>query len=141
MIGEDLEQATGATSLEALLNLQRQDAESRQSRSRSNQRFGVSCKVSVEPGNSSDRTGKPIAAVCNDLSVGGCCVLAPRPHHVGDIYWLKFDTTLHLPAVFARCVRCRLLREDAFESGFQFFNEIVLKSPETPEEEDLVDMI
>jgi hypothetical protein len=53
--------------------------------------------------------------------------LLPLPLLVGDVYRLQFErNTLDLPLTFARCVRCRLVREDAFEVGFAFFSAICL---------------
>ena len=54
------------------------------------------------------------------------------PVTVGDVYRLQFDkASIDLPLVFARCLRCRLVREDAFEAGFTFFTPISLtKGPE-----------
>jgi len=48
---------------------------------------------------------------------------------VGDIYWLTFDKTeLKLDNLFARCLRCRLIREDAYEAGFKFFDLVDLSN-------------
>jgi len=139
MIGEALK-SSNSDSLEALLELQRHDA-SRGQQDRA-QRFGVECSIHFELGNSSQRDGKGCEAVCSDLSVSGCKLIAPAPLLVGDIYRLSFEKALNMPSTFARCVRCRLLREDAFEAGLQFFNEISLPQDEqTTSETDLADML
>ncbi len=141
MIGEALK-SSNSESLETLLELQRRDAsEGPQNRA---QRFGVQCEVKLEPGNSSQRDGKAWVAACNDLSSSGCRLIAGVPLQVGDIYRLSFEKSLNLPNVFARCVRCSLLRDDAFEAGLQFFSEVSL--PEagqtTPgDASDLADML
>ena len=49
------------------------------------------------------------------------------PLQVGDVYKLEIEKgEIDLPILFARCLRCRLVREDAFESGFAFFNTVKL---------------
>lgn len=140
MIGEALK-SSNSESLEALLELQRRDAsQGPQNRA---ERFGVECKLTIEAGNSSQRAGNRCEAVCNDLSVSGCRLITTVPLQVGDIYRLSFEKTLNLPSAFARCVRCRLLREDAFETGLQFFNEISLPQSGQPTagDTDLADML
>ena len=94
-------------------------------RARFSTRVRVKSKVIVQPGNSGDRLKSKVQGVTGDISAGGCQVLFPIPMRVGDIYWLTFDeTTLKLDSVFARCLRCRLIREDAYEAGFKFFEPI-----------------
>jgi hypothetical protein len=57
--------------------------------------------------------------------------MTSQPMLVGDVYQLRFAKgELDLPIVYARCLRCRLVREDAFESGFVFFEKIELASSE-----------
>lgn len=103
-------------------------------RQRSSER--ASCKVHliIRPGNASDAHRAAIEAVTGDVSSGGCRLMTSEPLRVGDIYKLAFEKgELDLPIIFARCLRCRLVREDAFESGFAFFTKIELASPETVE--------
>ena len=58
-------------------------------------------------------------------------ILFSDPLLVGDIYRLSFErSTIPLEPMFARCLRCRLVREDAFEAGFSFFNPIDLTALE-----------
>ena len=46
----------------------------------------------------------------------------PLPVRVGDVYRMEFEhESLNLPMIFGRCLRCQLVREDAFEAGFKFF--------------------
>ena len=41
------------------------------------------------------------------------------------MYRLEFsEEALEIPLVFARCVRCSLVREDTFEAGFAFFSPV-----------------
>lgn len=96
-------------------------------RQRTHFRVTLKSKVILAPGNTSDATKLKLQGVTGDLSEGGCRILFPLPPLVGDIYRLTFDrSVLDLPTTYARCVRCHLLREDAFEAGFRFFNLITL---------------
>lgn len=96
-------------------------------RQRSHARVQIKACVTVQPGNSSDRGKYQAQGTTVDLSEGGGKVLLPEPCHVGDIYLLTFDRReLDLPITFARCVRCSLIRENAFEVGFRFFAPIGL---------------
>ncbi len=107
-------------------------------RMRSSERQSIKVGLEVFPGNSSDRKpGVSIEAVTGDISTGGCCLMTSSPIQVGDVYQLRFTKgELDLPIVYARCLRCRLVREDAFESGFVFFEKIELASPDMKEEAD-----
>jgi len=88
-------------------------------------RIRIKSKVIAQPGNSGDRLKSKVQGITGDISAGGCQGLFPIPLRVGDIYWLTFDKTeLDLDSVFARCLRCRLIREDAYEAGFTFFEPI-----------------
>lgn len=141
MIGEDIRQATPTQSLETLLELQRQDVA--KEHNRSSKRVGVQCRVELKPGNSRERSCPPIVGACSDLSTGGCKLITEIPPSVGDVFWVCFEKRVDIPSVFARCVRCRLLREDAFECGFQFFSDITLPNEDgdQPEPEEDIDVI
>ena len=66
-------------------------------------------------------------------------VLLPRPVMVGDMYWMTFDDRqVRFGSLFARCLRCRLVREDTFETGFRFMHDIDLKSGLFAQQETLV---
>lgn len=94
-------------------------------RKRAHFRVAVKAKVTLQPANASQMLDFKIQGTTGDLSQGGCQLLFPVPINVGDIYRLQFDRTeLDLPLTFARCVRCRLLREDAFEVGVTFFSPV-----------------
>jgi hypothetical protein len=102
-------------------------------RQRAWSRIQVKARVVVQPGNTSEMRTMKVAGVTGDISSGGCQILLPIPLQVGDTYRLTFDrATLDLPMTFARCVRCRLIREDAFESGLAFFQEIELTDELVP---------
>lgn len=92
-------------------------------RQRNHFRVTIKAKVILQPGNASETTRLKLQGVTGDLSEGGCRILFPLPVMVGDIYRLSFDRkVLDLPTTFVRCMRCHMLREDAFEVGFRFFN-------------------
>jgi len=96
-------------------------------RQRAHFRLAVKAAVLLHPGSASDVTGVKVRGATGDISAGGCSALFPVPVGVGDVYRLEFDrTALDLPLTFARCVRCRLVREDAYEAGFSFFSPVTL---------------
>ena len=96
-------------------------------RQRSNQRLVVKATVVIQPGNSSDSFKLKAQGILGDISTGGCRVMSPIPLHVGDIYRLSFESAeLDLPLTFARCLRCRLIHEDAYETGLVFFHPVDL---------------
>ena len=93
----------------------------------------------LRPGNSSELTAPKLQGITADISRGGCRATFPLPVGVGDVYRLHFESQqLHLSLVFARCVRCRLLRENAFVAGFQFFTEISLPENLNRQPDDLL---
>lgn len=96
-------------------------------RKRLHERVSVRTRIILRPGNSSDLLKLKVQGMTSDLSSGGCRALFPVPIKVGDIYRLEFHSAdVDVPMVFARCLRCRLIREDAFETGFSFFSQISL---------------
>lgn len=96
-------------------------------RQRAHFRRVIKAGVVLQGGNASDLLKFKLKGVSGDVSEGGCSILFPLPPRVGDIYRLSFDRqAIDLPLIFARCVRCRLVREDAFEAGFAFFKPIIL---------------
>ena len=105
-------------------------------RQRTHFRLAVKARVILQPGNASQLLTLKIKGITGDISEGGCSVLFPIPPAVGDVYRLQFDrTVLDLPLTFARCVRCRLVREDAFEAGFAFFSPICLPEDASTQDE------
>ncbi len=112
--------------LESLADLERNTSEAI-IKSRGNTRLRIKTKVIAQPGNSGDRRKIKMQGITGDISASGCQILFPVPTRVGDIYWLTFDKTeLKLDSMFARCLRCRLIREDAYEAGFKFFEPVDL---------------
>jgi len=124
---------------ELMMDLERQKMDEIR-KMRSHERVEVQVDIEVRPGNASDHAIAPIRATTNDVSAGGCAMISPVPLGVGDIYQLRFDRQkLDVPVVFARALRCRLLRENAFEIGLAFFTEISLGSATTPAKKNLLD--
>lgn len=96
-------------------------------RQRAHFRLAIKAGVTLQAGNASELLLLKVKGVTGDISAGGASILFPVAPRVGDIYRLTFDRdALDLPLTFARCVRCRLIREDAFEAGFSFFSPITL---------------
>lgn len=95
---------------------------------RLHERLTIRTKVLLRPGNASEMHSLKVQGITRDVSNGGCMVLFPVPILVGDLYRLEFlSDELELPAVIARCLRCRMIHERAFETGFSFFNKLSLK--------------
>ncbi len=90
-------------------------------------RINVKSSVTLQPGDASQLLKLRLQGVTGDISESGCKCLFPLPVRVGDIYRIEFDRqVINLPLTFARCVRCALVREDAFEAGFLFFATVSL---------------
>ncbi len=132
-------QVPAADTLAAMAELERNTPD-QVKQLRSDTRISVRAKVTARPANSSGRNSFQCDGVLGDISRGGCLVLFPTPLRVGDIYRLSFDRkVLNLNAIFARCLRCRLIREDAFEAGFSFFQSIDLTGLDVRRPSDLLD--
>lgn len=112
--------------LELLSELERNQSDEVR-RQRKHFRLQMRVRVTLQPANASALLSLKMQGTTGDLSEGGCCVLFPMPVQVGDVYRLTFDRTqLDVPMIFVRCLRCRLLREDAYEAGFRFFAPLTL---------------
>lgn len=95
---------------------------------RSSERVEVRAKLTVRPGNPSQRHQYCVEAVTADISNGGCMILASRAVLPGDIYYLTFFEQLAgVGPLLARCMRCRMVQEDAFEVGIRFLQDVPLK--------------
>ncbi len=100
---------------------------------RTSDRIVIKAKVILQPANASDYMIPKIQGVSGDISTGGCSAMFPVPVMVGDVYRLNFNKSqLDISMVFARCMRCRLISEDAYEVGFSFFNPIQLPKEVQP---------
>jgi hypothetical protein len=114
---------------ELLQDLEKQTSEEIR-KQRACERIAVKAKVILQSGNSSELLSYKLQGVTGDVSEGGCRAMFPIPIKVGDVYRLRFQLeSLDTHLVFARCKRCQLIREDAYEAGFSFFNPI--KIPQT----------
>ncbi len=83
----------------------------------------------IRPSNSSQRREAPMRGYCKNLSQTGCGVITDCPPRVGDLYRFELpsDVTHPIHGCHARCVRCHLLDEEAFEVGFSFLSPVDLK--------------
>lgn len=122
-----------------LKDLERQSLEEIQ-KLRAHERMDTRVEIAVRPGNASAYAVPTIKATTNDISAGGCAMVSPVPVGVGDIYRLEFDRSkVDVPTVFARCVRCRQLRESAFEVAMAFFTPISLSETKKDAQDGLLD--
>jgi hypothetical protein len=95
---------------------------------RSSERIEIRVKTIVRPANLSSRHQVSVESVTADISSGGCMVLASRAILPGDLYHLTFhDALRNVNPLLARCMRCRMIQDDAFEVGFRFLQNIPLK--------------
>ncbi|MFI4893003.1 MAG: PilZ domain-containing protein [Phycisphaerales bacterium JB058] len=116
---------------ELLTELEQQTPEAIK-RMRSSERHEVQSAVKIHPANASDFAKPTFEGVTGDVSPGGCRIMSSVPLQVGDVYKLEIEKgELDLPILYARCLRCRLVREDAFETGFAFFTTIKLDEART----------
>ena len=109
-------------------------------KSRAHTRITIRAKVAAQPADMSRRLSLKIQGVTGDVSAGGCQLLFPMPLNVGDIYWFTFDrTVLDIAPTFGRCMRCRIVKDDAYETGIAFFNPVELpKSLTTVDDQPLI---
>ncbi len=92
-------------------------------------RVAVKATVTLQSANASQMLDLKVRGTTGDISQGGMGAMFPVPARVGDVYRLQFDRAqLDLPLTFARCVRCRMILEEAYECGFSFFAPITLPS-------------
>lgn len=94
---------------------------------RSSKRIEIRTGIRVQPADASQRHRVTIEGLTADISNGGCMVLIPRALLPGDLFWITFDSKhVRIGSLFARCLRCRLVQEDVFETGFRFLQDIDL---------------
>ena len=114
--------------LEAMADLERNTSQEI-IRQRASERVDIRTKVLIQAGNSSERHCFTVEGVTADISNGGSMVLTGRPIMPGDVFHVTFPATdIAIDSLLARCMRCRMVREDAFEIGFRFLNDIDLAS-------------
>ena len=84
--------------------------------------------ITIESASTSERGQRSIEGHLRDTGCGGVGTLTTRPPSVGDVYLLNIqDSPFTTDQIFARCMHCRLIREDSFESGFAFFAPATLR--------------
>ena len=109
---------------ETLRQLEKQVSEEARQQ-RAHKRVQVKARVVIQPGNISQTGGPTVQGVTGDISASGCRAMLPVPVQTGDVYRLQFDgVDVGEPSLFARCLRCRLIEDSAFEAGFQFFQPV-----------------
>lgn len=92
---------------------------------RKSKRIEIHAGVQVRAGNASERHQFKIQGMTADISDGGTKLLLPCPITPGDIYLLEFDKDqFRIGSQLARCRRCVMINEDAFEVGLRFFHDI-----------------
>jgi hypothetical protein len=93
----------------------------------------LNVQLIIRPSNSSQRRETSIRGYCKNLSQSGCGVVTDSAPRVGDLYRFEMpsDTTHPVHGAHARCVRCHLLDEEAFEVGFSFLTPVELNVTET----------
>jgi hypothetical protein len=69
-----------------------------------------------------------LRAECEDISESGMGLVLAEALQVGNDYWIAFDKEpIEIPGpVHARCVRVRMLDQGKFETGFRFYNGLIL---------------
>lgn len=94
---------------------------------RAHERFDREVTVIVQHANSSEMLKFKMKGKTRDISGGGCGAVFPIPVTVGDFFRIALEGEgLDIPLTFARCMRCQLVREDAYEVGFQFLGDLEL---------------
>lgn len=115
---EDLFETTDA--IEALADLERNTSQVIAAQ-RTCKRVDIETRVMVQPANCGQRHTERFDGLTADISNGGFMALMARPITVGDFFWVTFDDKeLKIGSMLAQCLRCRLVRDDAFEAGFKF---------------------
>jgi len=117
--------ATPEGLLSAIEDLAKNTKENVESSRRGNDRMTLNSPVELVPGNVSGRDGRKYDGNCRDVSNRGCRLILTQPLVVGDIYLLTIENQeLSLDPSFGRCVRCHMIREDAFEVGLNFLSPV-----------------
>ena len=116
--------------LSAIEDLAKNTKENVESQRRGNDRMKLNAPAELVPGNVSGRDGRTYTGNCRDISNRGCRLVLTQPLIVGDIYLLEVESEeLDLDPSFSRCVRCHMIREDAFEVGMNFLSPVTFNVP------------
>lgn len=117
--------ATPEGLLSAIEDLAKNAKENVKSSRRDNERMTLNSPAELIPGNVSGRDGRVYSGSCRDISNRGCRLILTQPLIVGDIYLMSVENQeLGLDPSFGRCVRCHMIREDAFEVGLNFLSPV-----------------
>lgn len=115
-------------SLKALAELQ-SNTDSAVLAQRASERLEIRIRIEVRSANVSARRDFAVEGVTADISNGGCQVILGFPLMVGDYFSISFkEHPLELDNILCRCLRCRLIQDDAFEVGFRFEHNLDLQS-------------
>jgi hypothetical protein len=96
-------------------------------RLRKHERMHFRTLVTLRPEHAEAAPTLKVQGITGDLSRGGCRAIFPAPIGVGESYRLAFACEPPgLPEVTAQCVRCRMMTDRLFETGFRFTAEIDL---------------
>lgn len=97
-------------------------------------RIAENIKVVIRPSNSSLRRTETLAGYCKNFSKTGYGAIVDFAPRVGDIYRLELPSnpTHPINGVHARCVRCHLVDEDAFDCGFCFLSSVEVQATPSP---------
>ena len=126
MASDQIELMDEDLGFDALRDAERDASDAARQR-RAHRRMAFKAKIILQPGNSSEFLSFKVQGITGDISTGGCRAMFPVPIQIGDVYRLHFaQDCLDLPMLFARCLHCRLINEDAYEAGFSFFSPITL---------------
>jgi len=88
------------------------------------ERVEVRVPVRLDAANHGD-VAPTVKGVTQDLSRGGCRAIMRAAPHVGDVYRLEIEMDRDLvKTTYARCLRCALLRDDAYDVAFHFLGEL-----------------
>ena len=111
--------------LSAIEDLAKNTRENVESTRRGSDRRTLNSPAVLVPGNVSGRDGRVYNGNCRDISIRGCRLVLTQPLVVGDIYLMNVENEeLGFDPSFGRCVRCHMIREDAFEVGMNFLSPV-----------------
>ncbi len=129
MIGHNRGDTSGADVEQLIADVERSTPDAVK-RERAHTRHSIRAKVTVEPASMSARGSERIEGVTGDLSSGGTQLLTSKPLRIADLYLVTFDCEqVDVPPTYALCVRARLVRSDAFESGLKFLTHVDINTP------------
>lgn len=130
MLGQDRhgDESRESDTIEILKELEQSTPDSLATQ-RAHRRVSMRLNVVVVSGNQSERHDFRLQGVSGDVSDGGCQLLLPEPLRVGDIYLIHFPReTLDISPPLAKCLRVRLVRDDAYEANLKFLGHVDVAS-------------